>query len=84
MYQLPHLSFAINGLENDEWGEEYEAATSQTNDASRRMEFRRFEIERVERLSSLRVREKLWFACSLKMRSDVVRFAIVGSCPSSH
>lgn len=40
------------------------------------MEFRRFEMERVERLSSPSVREKLWFACSLKMRSEVVRFAI--------
>ena len=44
------------------------------------MEFRRFDMLRVERLSSPRVREKLWFACSLKMRSEVVRFAIV-VCP---
>lgn len=41
------------------------------------MDFRRFEMERADRLSSPSVREKLWFACSLKMRSEVVRFAIV-------
>lgn len=84
MYQEPHLSFAMRGRENrggeseaEDEDEEYAAATDRTKAASRRIEFRRLEMLRVERFSSPRVREKLWFACSLKIRSDAVRFAIV-------
>lgn len=84
MYQEPHLSFAMSGRENgcgeSEAGDEdveYAAATDRTKAASRRIEFRRLEMLSVERFSSPRVREKLWLACSLKMRSEVVRFAII-------
>lgn len=64
-YQLPARSFAMTGNLNL-------SATSVTNSASAIMLLRRFVMERVERLRSLRMEEKLWFACELKMRSDVV------------
>lgn len=63
MYQLPHLSFAINGSP-------YASATRHTNFASSEMELRRLEMESVLLLRDARVEEKL-VASSGNMISDV-------------
>lgn len=51
-------------------------ATSCANEASWEMDRKRFWIESVERLSSERVLEKLWFAWGEKISSEVVGYGI--------
>lgn len=66
MYQLPHLSFATSGLL-------YAFATDWANSASSRIDRSRLWMDKVLRLISPRVFEKLWFACSLKTISATVK-----------
>jgi hypothetical protein len=69
IYQLPHRSFAINGLP-------YADATLRAKAASSWMEWRRLEMDKVERLSSPKVLEKLWLACSENIKLDSDRSGI--------
>lgn len=55
MYQLPHLSLAISGNSKV-------PATRWTKSESWRMEAKRLEVERAERLREVRVRDQLWEA----------------------
>lgn len=60
----------------------YAAWTEATKSASSRMDRRRFSMLRLERLRAPRMREKLWLACSEKIRSFSDRFAIFAARPA--
>lgn len=58
-------------LVRDQWAPEA-SATSLTKSASCLMERRRLEMDKLALFRSVRMREKLWFACGEKIKSDSV------------